>query len=167
MLRASTSSGMPDRPQPPLVERDEGALTVKRVRLDTGSAQPSFATPHANIGRPEAGIHIRHDRLHTDPVLDLQAPPRVPDQSASFVSSSFDEPLLFDFSTPRLDKYAAPQAQSSSDDILDRSATQMPAQGLGHGTLVMSKSGASSRYYGHTAASEWLKDVSLIADAAC
>jgi len=75
------------------------------------------------------------------------------------MSSMLDQPLVFDFQTSPFGqmKQAGGQALEFSAPI--RMEHALPPQDPGHGTLVMSTSG-SSKWLGHTAASEWLKDVS-------
>lgn len=77
--------------------------------------------------------------------------------SAFDMTMMMDRPLVFDFNTSPYDDMA--QSQQQADTFPDLPARAGSPRDLGHGTLVMSKSGASSKYYGHTAASEWLKDV--------
>jgi hypothetical protein len=74
------------------------------------------------------------------------------------ITSMLDQPLVFDFGTsPQLpvnhsqDQVTGPVAQT-------RAMSAISPRDLGHGTLVVSKSG-ETKYFGHTAGSEWLKDV--------
>lgn len=76
------------------------------------------------------------------------------------MSSMLDQPLVFDFQTsPFGQMKQAAAGQASEFCVPIRMEHALPPQDPGHGTLVMSTSG-SSKWLGHTAASEWLKDVS-------
>lgn len=80
-----------------------------------------------------------------------------PSGSMFEMTTMLDQPLVFDFNTSPYNETRLPVERASSAPV--RPANESSPRDLGHGTLVMSKSGASSKYYGHTAASEWLQDV--------
>jgi hypothetical protein len=75
------------------------------------------------------------------------------------VSSILDQPLVFDFNTtPQDHQIQVSQGQGSGSLVSLRSVPSVSPQDLAHGTLVLGKSG-ETKYFGHTAASEWLKNV--------
>lgn len=80
-------------------------------------------------------------------------------QTAFDMSSILDQPLIFDFNTPPQSHTQISEGQASISMAPPRAATAALPQDLGHGTLVMNKFGAT-KYFGRTAASEWLKNVS-------
>lgn len=74
------------------------------------------------------------------------------------MSALIEQPLVFDFNTSPYHGTIQTSKRVDSDHVLPIHGNS--PRDLGHGTLVISKSGASSKYYGHTAGSEWLQDVS-------
>jgi hypothetical protein len=134
----------------------------KRARVDdlsttsvvSASQQPSIS-PRMNIQQSglESSIAVPSRRT----VDDVQAEPTFD------MSTMLEQPLVFDFDTsPQTNIQHSQRVQTfttTTNPGLERLGPETSPQDLGHGTLVMSKSGAASRYFGHTAASEWLKDV--------
>jgi hypothetical protein len=78
------------------------------------------------------------------------------------VPESIEQPFNFDLGTTVPLETGSQSNHQSAGGASTSLVTEKSPPDLGHGTLVMSRSGASSRYFGHTAASEWLKDVSQI-----
>jgi hypothetical protein len=73
------------------------------------------------------------------------------------MSALIEQPLVFDFNTSPYHGTIQTSKRVDSDHV--RPIHGNSPRDLGNGTLVISKSGASSKYYGHTAGSEWLQDV--------
>lgn len=105
---------------------------------------------------PTPTTHAPVASLDSDPPA-VVLPPLEPDQALIF---DFDLPPALPIPEPTLPRASAAWNDPPLSNTIS-SADNVP-QEQSYGTLVMSKSGGS-KYYGHTAASEWLKDVSTIA----
>jgi hypothetical protein len=142
---------------------------MKRVRISTDDPRPVSTGPTRvapggvsfRAGANETG-GLRATEI-TGPTNPSLSEAERDSQLRSFVvplQETMEQPLIFDYDTP------SQHAQSNHSRPSRGGGTSVfpdvgySPQDLGHGTLVMSRSGAASKYLGHTAASEWLKDVS-------
>ena len=134
----------------------------KRARFDDLSAN-SLAIASQKTSIPPTTSTQQSVMEGLIPFPSTQTVDPVNTQRTFNMSSILEQPLVFDFITSPQTNIRQPQASQISTTNVNpdpvRLGTETSPQDLGHGTLVMSKSGAASRYFGHTAASEWLKDV--------
>lgn len=134
----------------------------KRPRFDDLSAN-SLTTASQNTSIPPDTSAQQSVMEGLIALPSTQTANPVNSQATFNMSSILEQPLVFDFGTSPQTSIRRPQESQIPTTTVDsgpvRLGTETSPQDLGHGTLVMSKSGAASRYFGHTAASEWLKDV--------
>lgn len=144
---------------------------MKRVRiaasdgrpLHTGASRTAPGVSSTRAGAPgKGGLRTTETSDPGNPALSEAEAETEQGSFAVPVTASTEQALIFDYAT-------SPQYDHSSQDRLIRREgsgafpnTDYLPQDLGHGTLVMSKSGTASKYLGHTAASEWLRDVSIV-----
>lgn len=145
--------GMPAGGLPSKREDAGPAPPRKRVRIASASDLPNRDT-NSLQAPPIANTEIQAfgDDLSRNQNIAAEV-----SGSTFGMASMMDQPLIFDFDASPYNDMVQTQERGCAVPVL--SVQGISPRDLGHGTLVMSKSGGSSKYYGHTAASEWLKDV--------